>query len=187
MAVKVLVYVVIIGGAVTGAFVEIWKITHETKGVTINGPVVGQQVGDHNKQDLTLVNERSGYLPPHITSSEHHVGYVGDGGKFEDAWITRVAFDRSPGIWDQSMITELSLSFDGPYESAEFPEGFGGFLLNGREIRDPPIAAKGFYGLGTMTAPAGDVVVAFRSRQPVHIVDWGVHPPGRPTWYHPGP
>jgi hypothetical protein len=161
------------------------KIGTTINGPVVNGPVVGQ-IGDHNKQDLTLVNTRSGYLAPKIVSSEHHVGYVGDSGEFEDAWITRVVFALLPGIWDQSMPTELKLHFNGPYEHAGFPEGFG-MLMMGRKIMGGEWAAKGLYMMGTTTAPYGDVAIVFSSKQPLQILEWEVHPPGRPTEYRPGP
>jgi hypothetical protein len=138
IAVKILAFIVIGSGALAASFVTIWKtVAPEKKGVIVSGPVVGQQIGDNNKQDLTLVNNRSGYLAPLVASTEH----------VNDKWITEIAFPRSPGIWDQTMTTELKLHLSGPYEKSTIV-GWAGFMASvtvRNEANKEEASSRGLY------------------------------------------
>jgi hypothetical protein len=123
-----------------------------------------------------LANPKSGYLVPRISKQEKNRG----------GWLTEIAFDRSPGSWDSSLASELKLKMSGPYQSAG-TSGFGWVFTSmwTPQETDPKMRDRGEYGFGTTNVPIADVVVRMKSSQPLQIVNWEVHPPGRPTQYHP--
>ena len=139
--------------------------------VTNIGSVIGQ-VGDNNRQEF--VNNRSVFLPPKIVASD----------KEGDVWVTRIAFERSQGIWDQAGPIELKMRLSGPYISGNV-EGFGGVLANPWLASNKELGEKGLFGFGTTTPPVGKVVAVLRSKQPIKILQAEFHPPGDPSDYHP--
>ena len=137
------------------------KPPQQTKQTIINGPVIGP-VGDHNQQEVTFVNARSGYLPPKVVEKRL------DG----DVWVTRVVFERSAGMWDPSSTTDLVVQFNRPYDSGGIAGGFGMVVAVMRELNSGEHAKRGLFAFTTTTAPVSSKVEAlFRSRLPLDIVE----------------
>ena|ERR1035441_7495896 len=172
LPVKFLAVFVVMCGVGVPSFLIVWKtVSHEKSGAIINGPIIGQQVGDHNQQDVTLVNNRRGYQEPRISSTEQ----VGEN------WVTEVSVPMSPGIWDQTTTTQIKLHLSVPYEQSHV-EGWSGFMAGTPSRWNAGEAAtRGLFLLQTITAPSKEVSVLFLSKKPLEILWSEVHPPGPPS------
>jgi hypothetical protein len=159
-----------------GAFVLVvvvstyaWKtFWPEDKGTTLKiDTVVGQQIGDNNKQEITIkaAEEKSVYTSASVLSQER------DG----DQWVTKILFNRSPGKWDAAETSRFSLALDGPYDETRVDdaEGFlsprGGMILEGIGRRRP---GEGIWEQEIITPPRNGqkVVIRFRGPRPLGII-----------------
>ena len=181
IAVKVLVFIIVLGGTVTGSFVAIWKtVSPKKEGVSV-GTNVGP-IGDRSTQNLSvhqsIRNEEGGFLPPEQLPNRQEANF----------WMNPVIVRRAAGFWNPP--TKLLIKFDGPFlgkpsetQMIGPPWGvhiYGGFgsMINGLLIVKPE---NGEFYFETSETPASDVVLKFPSEKPLKLVpsESGVAPAAR--------